>query len=197
MIRRDAPKNEILMYVSGHAQLEHSTRMGCAVVTGPKSSADYATDGRLLTFCVETHGPTKELHSPSILRAELRAAIAALEHTDLADEGWSRITVATHSYDLVEGITKHIAGWQQQNWGVVTAGGPITSRDMWETLLSIINRYASRGVEVRFWRVPKDLNREARKEARKISERGHTRTEYNASSGTDYVSTAMAMLEAY
>ena len=79
----------------------------------PHHHPTWATN--LLTFCVETYGPTNELHSPSILRAELRAAIAALEHTDLADEGWSRITVASHSYDLVEGITKHIAGWQQQD----------------------------------------------------------------------------------
>jgi ribonuclease HI len=109
---------------------------------------------------------------------QLRAAIAALEHTDLVDEGWCRITVVSHNAPLIDGTTGHIADWQKQNWREVASGEPIKNRDLWERLLDLVNEYASEGVQVRFWLVGHISNKEARKEARKVSKRGQTRKKY-------------------
>jgi len=182
MIRRDAPKDEILIFVHGYCGLPHSTRSGCAVVHRPTSRPYNASDGHLLAFCLESCGPTGELHPASEERAHLRAAIAALEHADLADEGWLRVTVASCSFTLVNGITNKITDWQQQGWRHVISGEPVENRDMWERLLALVNKYASEGVEVRFWLVGKHLNKGARKEAKKVSKTGKTRKAYTTRS---------------
>jgi hypothetical protein len=44
----------------------------------------------------------------------------------------------------------------------------------------LINVYASQKVEVRFWLIGQDLNKEARKEAKKAYKKGQARERYHA-----------------
>jgi ribonuclease HI len=111
MIRRVCPQDEILIYVDGHCQHQNfrkDLRAGCAVITRPESLSSHIDDDRKLSFHIETNGPTNESHPPMLIRTNLRAAIAALDHCDWVEEGWSCITVASNSTTLVNGITRSI-----------------------------------------------------------------------------------------
>jgi hypothetical protein len=74
-------KDETLIYATGHRSKQPAlgdTKAGCAVIAQLKMNPPPA-DGRLFAFCVETYGPTNEIHPQTLDRVNLHAAIAVLE----------------------------------------------------------------------------------------------------------------------
>jgi len=76
-------------------------------------------------------------------RMELRAAIAALESLTRP----CRVILYTDSSYLRDGITKWVHGWQRNGWRT-SAKEPVKNRDLWQRLLSALDRHdAAGGVE--------------------------------------------------
>lgn len=164
MIRRSAPLDEILIYVDGSCLDQHISgdatqgKAGCAVVFKPEPKPDPSShQSRGFGFRLESRGPTGEVHPQTSNRAELRAALAALEARHWIGEGRIQLTIASDSAYLVQGITEYIGTWRQREWRN-SAGNPIANRDLWEKLLSRVNLHAHRGCEIRFWLIPRAQN---------------------------------------
>lgn len=119
--RRTAPRDEILIYVDGScldqndANDANTRRAGCAFVHAI-GSPDHADGFGVVSFRLEAQGPSGEQHPQTSNRAELRAANAAFELRIWGGEGFSKVTIASDSAYLVNGITNHIAKWQQRDW---------------------------------------------------------------------------------
>lgn len=184
MIRRSAPLDEILIYTDGSCLNQHISgdatqrKAGCAVIFKPKLLHNPADlPNRAWKFRLESRGPTGEIHPQTSNRAELRAAIAALQTTKWADQGWIRVTIATDSAYVVEGITENIGKWRQRDWRNA-AGKPIANRDLWEKLLSQVNLHAHWGCQIRFWLIPRAQNTVADSMAKYAAEHSMPREDY-------------------
>lgn len=84
---------------------------------------------RSFEFRLESRGPTGQFHLQTSNRAELRAAITALECRYWIGEGRISITIATNSAYMVEGITKHIATWLERGW-CASSSKLVANRDL-------------------------------------------------------------------
>jgi ribonuclease HI len=122
MIRRSAPLDEILIYVSGSCPYQGvncdpmQQKAGCGVVLKVDSeTAGNDNSNRGFNFRLESRGPTGETHPPTNGRAELRAAIAAVACRTWIGEGWTEVTIASSSAYLVQGITEYIDVWAQRD----------------------------------------------------------------------------------
>ncbi|KAF2494803.1 hypothetical protein BU16DRAFT_424399, partial [Lophium mytilinum] len=122
-------------------------------------------------FRLEQHGPDGRPYAQTNYRAEIRAALGALEFRDWWTEPWKSIVIATHSQQLVQGITVHVERSARQNW-VTDEDVPIANRDLWIALLARINELAQHGVEVSFWWIGWVLDREANQLAKDVAEHG-------------------------
>jgi ribonuclease HI len=186
MIRRSAPLDEILLYIDGPCLDQHISgdasqrKAGCAVIFKPEPmTGSVYTLSRGWRFRLESVGPTGEKHPQTSQRAELRAAIAALATIKWADEGWLRVTIASDSAYLVQGITENIDKWRQRGWRNA-AGKPVANKDLWEALLSQVNLHAHWGCQIRFWLIPRELNGAADELAKYIAEYGKVSDSYPA-----------------
>lgn len=183
MVRLEDPEDEILVYTDGSCLDQNSfvdnsiRRAGCAVIFGTKRPRwDPNMHSRAFMFALEQHGPTGEFYPPTSNRAELRAAIAALECREWSGEGWSKVVIATDSAYVVEGITYWVLKWREQDFQT-KPGKPVKNRDLWERLLQLVNEHCYRSVLVCFMRIPRHCNEEAdkfAKEAAKVSARSVT-----------------------
>jgi ribonuclease HI len=121
---------------------------------------------------LERRGPTDQTHPQESNRAQIRAAIVALQCRQWRDEGWSSVVIASDSEYLVEGITNWVEIWQENGWrtsrdtGDSREGDPVANQDLWETLLQELLELLARGLEVKFWLIVHGLNKEAQAEAR-------------------------------
>jgi ribonuclease HI len=144
---------------------------GCAFVfhppRTPSSEVAPAVDGTF-SFRLENHGPTGAVQPQTSSRAELRAVIGALQFRVWVGEGWKRIIVATDSEYVVNGATEWVRGWERKDW-VTVKKEPVKNRDLWELLLKEVRKHAGRGLAVLFWRIPRELNREADEAAKKAA----------------------------
>lgn len=177
---RMSDPNEMLIFIDGacpgNGQI--GATGGCAFVWNGIASP--TLDGSL-AFRLEEQGPTGQLYEPTSNRAELRAAIAALEFRVWAGEGWKRLVIATDSEYVALGATSWVHGWKHKGWK--TCGGtPVKNRDLWESLLELVSKHAGMGLEVLFWRIPRSLNQVADREAKRGAEMPSTR-EYTTYSG--------------
>lgn len=68
--------------------------------------------------------------------------------------------IATDSEYVVEGVTSWIHGWIQRGWRT-SSGAAVKNRDLWECLLGEIERWDGHGLQVRFWRIPREWNTQA------------------------------------
>ena len=93
-------------------------------------------------------------------RAELRAVIAALQFRSWYAEGWKRIVIATDLEYAINGATEWVDAWVRKNW-ITSKKVPVKNRDLWELLMQEIRRFADKGVEVLFWKIPRRWNTEA------------------------------------
>ena len=138
MISRSAPLDEILIYTDGSCLDQHISgdaterRAGCAVIYKPKprSAAAQRSTARGFSLRLESRGPTGKTHPQTSNRAELRAAIAALECRDWINEGSIRVTIATDSSYVGNGITDWIGTWMRNDWRT-SDGKRVANRDLW------------------------------------------------------------------
>ena len=130
-------------------------RAGCSFVFSTSASKP-----GYVRFRLEDQGPTGEVHQQTSNRAELRAVIAALRFRSWQGEGFDNLVVATDSEYVVEGATSWVRGWLRRDWRTST-GAPVKNRDLWECLLGDIARLNDEGLEIEFWRIPRDWNQEA------------------------------------
>jgi ribonuclease HI len=130
---------------------------------------------------LEQKGPDDKLYAATSNRAELRAAIAALEYRSWWGEGWERIVIATDSEYVVYGATAWLRNWATRRWRT-SGGSPVQNRDLWEHLSERMGKHAESGCEVSFWRIPRAWNTEADKAA-KAAAQENGRAEYMAHKG--------------
>ncbi|KAF7299493.1 Ribonuclease H-like protein [Mycena indigotica] len=112
-----------------------------------------------VSFALEKEGPVGNVHQHTNNRAELRAAIAALEF-----RAWymafNKLVLITDSEYVANGATTWIRTWAAQGWNT-TASKSVANRDLWEKLILEMKQYADGGCDVSFWAVPREWNQQA------------------------------------
>jgi len=162
-IRRTNAK-QLLIYTDGSCINNGGAnpRAGCSFVFKPHHHT---------RFPLETEGPTGELHHQTSNRAELRAVIAVLRFRAWAGEGFNSLVIATDSEYVVEGITSWVRGWLRKGW-TTRIGAPVKNRDLWECLLGELEACDEDGLQVLFWRIPREWNTDADLQARYAADEG-------------------------
>lgn len=128
---------------------------------------------RVVSGALERQGPWGDDALQTSNRAELRAAIAALQFRHWPAEGFSTVVVATDSEYVVEGSTKWAKTWVQNSWmkraqkGAESVG--VKNKDLWEVLLGECERYRRKGLAIQFWRMPREWNTLADEGAKKAA----------------------------
>ncbi|KAL3470223.1 ribonuclease H-like domain-containing protein [Aspergillus californicus] len=156
---------QFLIYTDG-ACLDNgqaNPRAGCSFVYRP--STQHPEVHGYTRFRLENQGPTGEVYPQTSNRAELRAVIAALRFRYWPGEGCNSLVIATDSEYVVEGVTGWIRGWLRRGWKTST-GAAVKNRDLWERLLGEIEEKNGRGMQVTFWRIPREWNTEADRHAK-------------------------------
>ncbi len=133
-------------------------KAGCSFVYRP-STEEPRIVGHA-EFRLENKGPTGEVHQQTSNRAELRAVIAALRYRSWSGEGFTTLIIATDSEYVVEGATSWVRGWLRRGWKT-SMGAAVKNRDLWEALLGEFKEHAAWGMDVKFWRIPREWNTEA------------------------------------
>lgn len=110
-----------------------------------------------VAFALEKCGPTGERVVHTNNRAELRAAIAAIDVRPWKRENFDTLVVATDSAYVVNGATGWVKGWQSREW-VTGQGHPVKNRDLWEELLRSVERVNRNKLRVLFWHIPRQWN---------------------------------------
>jgi ribonuclease HI len=143
---------------------------GCAFVFRPANTVGHQpVKYGTFSLRLENRGPKGDPQSQTSNRAELRAAIAAIQFRIWVGEGWERLIIATDSEYVVKGATEWIQGWQRKGW-VTAKKEPVKNRDLWELLLKEVRNHAAKGLEVLFWAIPREQNSEADEAAKKAAE---------------------------
>ncbi|TVY59277.1 Ribonuclease H [Lachnellula cervina] len=119
---------------------------------------------------LENRGPSGEAHAQTSNRAELRAVIAALHFRAWYGEGWTRLVIATDSEYVTKGATEWVHVWGGNGWRTST-GTAVKNRDLWEELLGEVLGHQNRGLHISFWRIPRVLNGEADRIAKRGAEK--------------------------
>lgn len=171
-IRKSNPR-EILIYTDGAClgNGQNNPRGGCAFYF--RRSA-YTEDGELAfagTICrrLEKRGPSGDLHKETSNRAELRAVIAALQFRDWSTDcnrSWRSVVIATDSEYVTIGATERIQRWENEGWILAGGYGKVKNTDLWKLLLLEIRALLNKGVNVSFWRIPREWNEKADKYAK-------------------------------
>jgi ribonuclease HI len=189
MVSYRFPESSILIYTDGSCLNQNSRtdvqsrRAGCAVVFGT-----HPPSGQMKSHCsswnfrLENQGPDGNYHAATSNRAELRAATAALEAQLWGTEGWRFVTIATDSTCVVKGITEWVPNWRARQWTKAT-GEDVANKYLWMLLLSLVNKQARKGCEVRFWHI----NRENNTKADMWAKAGATKPEVDRYWGWDLV----------
>lgn len=171
---RRSNTSEFLIYTDGacSANGTKDARGGCAFVYRPetsppkissKTSSGHSTWSMNLhklgasKLRLESRGPTGEAASQTSNRAELRAVIAALGFRLWNNEGCQCLVIATDSSYVVDGSTEWVKKWQRNGWQTSTKD-PVKNQDLWKELVKELVKWSQRGVEVRFWLIPRKLN---------------------------------------
>lgn len=115
--------------------------------------------GNLLTASgrLEKKGPFGDDGEQTSNRAELRAVIAALKFRFWPGEAIKTLVIATDSEYIVKGATDWAKKWVDNGW-VTRNKGPVKNRDMWEALLGLVERFSDEGMNIEFWRIPRQWN---------------------------------------
>lgn len=109
---------------------------------------------------LELKGPFGDESVATSNRAELRAAIAVLRRNDWRVDGFTSLVIATDSSYLVDGATEWVRSWVRNGWNTRT-GGPVKNKDLWELLLGEVEKCKETGLEVEFWKIPREMNEAA------------------------------------
>jgi len=90
-------------------------------------------------------------------RAEIRAVLCALQLRYWPGEGFHKIILASDSVYVVLGACERLSGWSRNGWKT-NEGTPVKNRDLWEMLLTELNKWEGEGIQVQFWLIPKEWN---------------------------------------
>ncbi|RHZ68419.1 hypothetical protein CDV55_103829 [Aspergillus turcosus] len=173
-------RSEFLIFTDG-ACLNNGAanpRGGCAFVFHPR----IADRRGYSSFQLEDKGPTGQSHKHTSNRAELRAVIAASRFRRWDGEGCRSLVFATDSEYVVEGATNWIQGWIRRGWKTST-GEPVKNKDLWQCLLGECERWADNGVKISFWRIPRELNKDADRWAKDAAAEGEHCAEFTDTAG--------------
>ena len=164
-VRRNDPE-QLLIYTDGACinNGQANPRAGWACVFRPEP----ITLGTALSGRLENKGPFGDEQGQTSNRAELRAVIGALRFRHWKGEGFTTLVFATDSEYVVKGATEWARGWVRNGWRTRT-GAPVKNKDLWEALLGEAERWKSIGLDLQFWRIPRDLNVEADHMAREAA----------------------------
>ncbi|KAI0757397.1 ribonuclease H-like domain-containing protein [Daedaleopsis nitida] len=114
-----------------------------------------------VSFALEEEGPYGEVYRHTSNRAELRAALAALQFRAWGGEGWERVVIITDSDYVGNHATASLRKWAARGW-LTSSNEPIKNQDLWKALSERIGELATKeGCEVAFWTVPRTWNSEA------------------------------------
>ncbi|PPJ54374.1 hypothetical protein CBER1_07774 [Cercospora berteroae] len=166
-VRRNNDR-EMLIYLDGSCLGQNTKenvktgQAGCGWVFKPVSASASVREEAIR---LELEGPSGQQYLPTSNRAEIRAAMGALQYREWNGEGWRRVVIASDSEYMVLGITTRIEQWVANDWRL-TDGEPVKNRDLWQALLDEVNLLASKGTEVLFWKIGREDNKEADKVAK-------------------------------
>lgn len=133
-------------------------KAGWAFVTGPSVPGDHGNGAaRVVAGRLENKGPFGDEGGQTSNRAEMRAVIAALRFRNWPGEGFQTLVIATDSEYVVDGATDWVRGWVRNGW-TTRAGGAVKNKDLWQCLLGEVEKFHDHGMEVEFWRIPRELN---------------------------------------
>ncbi|KAI1359266.1 hypothetical protein F5Y08DRAFT_332494 [Xylaria arbuscula] len=132
----------------------------------------FVVSGRL-----ELKGPFGDESLATSNRAELRAAIAILRENDWQGHGFNCIVIATDSSYLVDGATEWARSWVRNGWKTRN-GGTVKNRDLWELFLGEIEKCKETGLEVKLWKIPRELNMVADAMAKATIQKGPAPAEF-------------------
>ncbi|EHL01310.1 putative Ribonuclease H [Glarea lozoyensis 74030] len=163
---RKTDKNQVIFWTDG-ACLNNGKANPSAGGGFVFSTPNVKHDGKYhgIHFRLENEGPNGNIEAQTSNRAELRAVIAALEFKDRSPEGWKSLVIATDSEYVVHGATDWITKWMDNNWKR-SSGDAVKNRDLWELLMDNISRYEELGIEILFWKIPRELNKLADQKAK-------------------------------
>ena len=127
-------------------------------------------------------GPTGQRYPHTSNRAELRAIIAALQFRPWDREQFKRIVIATDSSYAVSGATEWVFVWLNNGWRT-SKGEPVKNRDLWELLVKEVKGFQKKGVRVLFWQIPRELNAEADRLAKRAAASGEVQEDFEKIEG--------------
>jgi ribonuclease HI len=93
-------------------------------------------------------------------RAEVQAAIVALECRDWPQEGFRKTVIATDSDYLVKGATEYYKKWRRNGW-INAKGRRVKNQDLWEALLEKLEDLEDQGHRVFFYHIDREFNQDA------------------------------------
>ncbi|RDW56900.1 hypothetical protein BP5796_12967 [Coleophoma crateriformis] len=158
---------EILIYTDGACSNngQSNSKAGFAFVFRPSAYSETGTvthTGTILAG-LEIRGPSGQIHQQTSNRAELRAVIAAIQFCDWSTDcnrGWRSLVIATDSEYVAIGATKWTPRWVSSGW-ITTHGTVVKNIDLWQTLDEELCVLRCKGVNVSFWRIPRECNKRA------------------------------------
>ncbi|TVY35668.1 Ribonuclease H [Lachnellula occidentalis] len=165
-IRKSDPR-QILIYTDGSCLRngQDNPQAGYSFVYRPSaySALGFLTHAGSVSARLETCGPTGQFYIQTSNRAELRAVIAALQWQDWSRDcngGWRSLVVATDSEYVALNATQRIQRWESEGWTTTGQGQgtDIKNQDLWKLLLTSICNLKAGGMDVFFWRIPRDWN---------------------------------------
>jgi len=156
-VRKTNP-SEVLIFTAGACLNKGRSKpnAGCGFVFLPRDSeASPQVRYGTVSFRLEGKSPNGSPAEQTSNRAELRAAMAALQFRNWHAEGWKRIVIATDSEYAINGATEWVTAWVRKNW-ITSKKVPVRNRDLCELLMKEIKRLGNKCVEVLFWKIPRD-----------------------------------------
>jgi ribonuclease HI len=106
---------------------------------------------------LENEGPTGIPATQTSNRAELRAVIAALQFREWHSMGERAMVIATDSEYVVKGVTEWVHTWARREWQT-SNHQPVKNRDLWDILLAELRKLTKKGMDIQFWRIPRQYN---------------------------------------
>ncbi|KAJ5730611.1 ribonuclease H-like domain-containing protein [Penicillium malachiteum] len=147
-INRDDP-TQFLIYTRG--RWEPRTKVGCAFAF--RSPTKTMGKSGYVSFPMEMEGPMGSRDATDVLRAELRAMLAALRFRDWSKDGFKTMVLATDNNTLGNAITTCVPGWKSRGWITKSKKKPVAHLDLWQCFLGEIERFHEAGLSVKIWHI--------------------------------------------
>ena len=94
---------------------------------------------------------------------------------------WRSLIIATDSEYVAVNATERIERWEKTGWKHINQQGetsPIKNQDLWKLFLAAVRQFHGDGVNIAFWRIPREWNERADEFAKEI-ERGREVSNFN------------------